>query len=78
VTTMTTSAGVCIVRVEPQVDRLLISVITNRSLDADYYSATGERVQKYLKVNAAVAAVEEFLRSFQSRDVTDTAPDLGN
>jgi hypothetical protein len=61
----TAQAGVCIVRVEPQGDYLLITVTTNRALNRDLHSATAEHVRKFSDPERAIEAVAEFLGSYQ-------------
>jgi hypothetical protein len=60
----TASAGVCIVRVELQEGRCLITVTTNRALDRDLRSATADSVHRYIDPDRALDAVREFLRSY--------------
>jgi hypothetical protein len=62
----TARAGVCIVRVEPQEDSLLITVTTNRALNRNLYSAIPEHVQKFSDPERALEAVAEFLGSYQT------------
>jgi hypothetical protein len=57
-------AGVCIVLVERQPDRLFITVRTNRNLDRRLYSARPEVVQHFTDPDEAIDAAAEFLRSF--------------
>jgi hypothetical protein len=58
-------AGVCIVRVERQEGRLLITVTTNQALDRDLRSATADCVHRYIDPDRALDAVREFLRSYE-------------
>jgi len=54
--------GVCILRVEPQPEHLLITITTNSSLDRTLYSARPPRVQQFSDPDGAVEAVAQFLR----------------
>jgi hypothetical protein len=54
---------VCIVRVETEVDRLLISVTTERALRRGVSAAGGREVHHFADTAEAVKEVEKFLRS---------------
>lgn len=56
-------SGVCIVRVETQEDRLLISVTTERELRRGLATAGGREMHHYADAGSAVKEVERFLRS---------------
>lgn len=55
--------GVCVVRVETEVDRLLITVTTERFLHRGLAMAGGRDVRHFADPGDAVKEVEEFLRS---------------
>ena len=57
-------AGICIIRIEPEADRLLISVMTTRHLNRDLYSMSAEPSLKFAEPERAIAAVAEFIRSY--------------
>jgi hypothetical protein len=59
-------AGVCIVRVELQEGRLLITVTTNRALNRDLRSATADSIHRYNDPDRALEAVREFLGSYEN------------
>ncbi len=56
--------GVCIVRVESQLNHLLITITTNRNLDRNLYSARPEPSQQFSDPVAAIEAVIQFLNLF--------------
>lgn len=55
--------GVCIVRVESEIDRLLISVTTERFLHRGLAMAGGREVRHFADADDAVREVEQFIRS---------------
>ncbi len=55
--------GVCIVRVESEVDRLLISVTTERFLHRGLALAGGREVRSFADPDDALREVDRFLRS---------------
>lgn len=55
--------GVCIVRVETQVDRLLISVTIERFLHCGLAMAGGREVRHFADAGEAVREVERFIGS---------------
>jgi hypothetical protein len=57
-------SGVCIVRVEVQPVHLLITVTAKRDLDRNLYTAQPGAERHFTDPDAAIRAVEEFLRSF--------------
>jgi hypothetical protein len=57
-------AGVCIVRIEPQPEHLLITVSTSRNIADTVYPARSERVRQFADPDEALPYVAEFLRSF--------------
>jgi hypothetical protein len=59
-----TESGVCIVRVEVQVEHLLITVTTNRDLARSLYTTGSGGEQHFTDPGDALQAVAEFLRSF--------------
>ena len=63
-TDRTHRAAVCVLRVEAQGEQLLITVTTNHDLDRRLYSARPGSVRRTSDVAEALAATEEFLRSF--------------
>lgn len=56
-------SGVCIVRVETEADRLLISVTTERTLRRGLATPGGREMHHYADTGEAVKEVERFLRS---------------
>ena len=56
-------SGVCIVRVETEADRLLISVITERAMRRGLATAGGREVHHFADSGEAVKEVERFLTS---------------
>ena len=69
-------SGVCIVRVETEADRLLISVTTERALRRGLATAGGREMHHYADIGEAIKEVERFLRAHtthgaraRSRDV---------
>ena len=57
--------GVCIVRVETEVDRLLITLTTERFLHRGLAMAGGREVHHHSDPDAAVAEIQRFLESYR-------------
>jgi hypothetical protein len=56
-------SGVCIVRVETEAERLLISVTTERALRRGLATAGGREMHHYVDTVDAINEVERFLKS---------------
>jgi len=69
-------AAVCILRVEAQAERLVITVTTNYDLDRRLYSAQPETARRFADVEGALVATDEFLRSFAERRAAELPPDV--
>lgn len=58
------ATAVCILRVERQEGGLVITMTTNYDLDRRLYTARPESARRFADVDTALAATDEFLRSF--------------
>lgn len=66
--------GVCIVRVETEVDRLLITLTTERYLHRGVAMAGGRVVHHHSDPDAAVEEVRRFLASYGPHGTGRTSP----
>jgi hypothetical protein len=57
-------AGVCIIRVEAQSDRTLITVTMDGDIGQNVRGAPLERIMRFAEADDALAVVAQFLRSF--------------
>jgi hypothetical protein len=66
--------GICIVRVETEVNRLLITVTTERYLHRGLAMAGGREVSHFADPAEALREVETFIRSHQPHGVVHKKP----
>jgi hypothetical protein len=66
--------GICIVRVETEVNRLLITVTTERYLHRGLAMAGGREVSHFADPEEALHEVEAFVRSHQPHGVARDKP----
>ncbi len=66
--------GVCILRIETESDRLLITLTTERYLHRGLAATAAPRVQHFVEPELAIRTVAEFVRSHQPTR-TDDEPD---
>ena len=57
-------SGLCIVRVEAESDRVLITITTDANIASNLRLAPSERIMRFTVIEEAVTIVERFLRSF--------------
>jgi hypothetical protein len=62
-------AGVCVVRVEARTGGVLVTVTVDGDVGRNLRAVPRERARRFADSDGALAAVEQFLRSF-----TDTGP----
>lgn len=67
--------GICIVRVETEVDRLLITVTTERYLHRGLALAGGREVSHFADPDAALREVAAFVRSYRPHGSSPHGPD---
>ncbi len=63
--------GVCIVRIETEVDRLLITLTTERFLHRGLTSSMPPSVRHYADAEQAIRAVADFVRSHEPAGLTE-------